>query len=47
LKAFDLTAVPVKATLMERFGNAIPLQEPVVSPADLYVSDLLSEVGIP
>jgi hypothetical protein len=45
LKDFDLDPAPVKAKLKERYGDKVPLDEPVVSPADLYASPLLVNAG--
>jgi uncharacterized protein YycO len=38
---FDLTSDIVKQIIKERYGNSIPLQETVISPADIFESDLL------
>ncbi len=35
---FDLTDALVAATLRERYGANVPLDEPVISPADLYAA---------
>ncbi len=42
---FDLSAPAVRAKLAERYGTAIPLHEPVISPARLYDSELLMTVA--
>lgn len=41
LKDFDLTHPAVKQKLKERYGNNIPLNEKVVSPASIFNSELL------
>ena len=41
---FDLSHPAVQQKLKERFGDAIPLDEPVISPADMFDSDLLVTV---
>lgn len=45
LKDFDLTSKEVKGKLEERYGTKIPLDEEVVSPADIFNSELLREVS--
>jgi hypothetical protein len=44
LKEFDLTHPIVKAKLEERYGNKIPYEENVISPAALFDSELLETV---
>ncbi|MCB0852796.1 MAG: YiiX family permuted papain-like enzyme [Bacteroidetes bacterium] len=44
LRTFDLTHPVVKNKLKERYGANIPLSEKVVTPEDVYQSDLLMEV---
>jgi uncharacterized protein YycO len=44
LKDFDLTNPIVKQKLQERYGNNIPLDEIVISPATMYDSDKLKTV---
>lgn len=44
LKDFDLSSVPVKAKLAERYGNNIPMEELVISPESIYQSDKLITV---
>ena len=44
LKDFDLTAPEVQLKLKERYGDSIPLNETVVSPAAIFNSPLLVEV---
>jgi hypothetical protein len=41
LKEFDLTSNEVKKKLEERYGNKIPENEMVISPDNMYKSDLL------
>lgn len=41
---YDLTNPIVKKTLHERYGNKIPLEEPMISPGDIFNSDLLVTV---
>ncbi|RYD83050.1 MAG: YiiX family permuted papain-like enzyme [Sphingobacteriales bacterium] len=43
-KEYDFTHPVVKQQLKERFGNNIPMEENIVSPEDIYKSDLLVEV---
>jgi hypothetical protein len=40
----DLTDPLVVAKLQERFGDEIPAEEPVISPAEMYASELLVTV---
>lgn len=44
LKSFDLTSNEVKQILAERYGSTIPYEETVISPADIFNSDLLIEI---
>lgn len=44
LKDFDLTNEVVKRKLKERYGRNIPLNEPVISPAAIFNSELLITV---
>ena len=44
LGAFDLTDPVVKRKLAERYGRAVPLDEPVISPAAVFGSEELVEV---
>jgi hypothetical protein len=44
LHEFDLTDPAVKAKLRERYGDAVPLDEPVISPAAMFASPLLEVV---
>ena len=41
---FNLTGPLVEKELKERYGAAVPLDEPVVAPSDLFDSDLLTQV---
>lgn len=41
---FDLTHPVVRAKAEERYGDSLPLDEPVVAPADLFNSELLVEL---
>lgn len=44
LVSFDLTSPVVKAKLTERYGDKVPLDERVISPASIFNSPLLQEV---
>jgi hypothetical protein len=44
MKDFDLTSPAVAAKLRERFGNKVPLNETVISPAAMFDSTLLTTV---
>lgn len=44
LKDFDLSNPVVKAKLQERYGHNIPMDEKVISPADVYESELLETI---
>ncbi len=44
LKDFDLSAKPVQAKMKERYGNNIPYDEKVISPASMFQSELLETV---
>ncbi|HEX3006012.1 MAG TPA: YiiX family permuted papain-like enzyme, partial [Bacteroidales bacterium] len=44
LKEFDLDHPAVRAKMKERYGNKIPMDEPVISPAAIYNSNLLRTV---
>jgi uncharacterized protein YycO len=41
LGEFDLSAPEIKKIMKERYGNKIPLQEMVISPAAMFESELL------
>lgn len=45
LKDFDLSSAEVKSKLKERYGNQIPLEETVISPASVFNSDLLTTIA--
>ncbi|MFP9098233.1 YiiX family permuted papain-like enzyme [Flavobacterium sp. RHBU_24] len=44
LKDFDLSNAAVQQKMKERYGNTIPLDEAVISPAEIYESELLKTV---
>ena len=44
LSDFDLNNPLVKEKLNEKYGNKIPLNEPMVSPEDIFRSTLLSDI---
>ncbi len=44
LSAFDLSSDIVRTKLHERFGDQVPLREPVISPAAMFESLLLESV---
>ncbi|RZL12730.1 MAG: YiiX family permuted papain-like enzyme [Hymenobacter sp.] len=44
LRDFDLTSPAVQAKLRERYGNRLPLSEPVISPASIFNSPELVTV---
>lgn len=43
---FDLSSAAVKNKMKERYGNKIPLNELVISPAAIFESELLEEIAI-
>ena len=45
LRDFDLTSPAVQAKLRERYGNRLPLNEPVISPASIFNSPELVTVA--
>jgi hypothetical protein len=45
LRDFDLTDAVVKAKMRERYGEEVPLDEPVISPAAMFESPLLEMVA--
>jgi hypothetical protein len=45
LREFKLSTPAVKAKLHERYGNNIPLDEPVISPKSMFNSQLLTVVA--
>ncbi len=44
IESFDLTDPVVQAKILERFAGPPPAGEPVISPADMFASDLLVTV---
>jgi len=44
LREFDLTDPVVRAKMRERYGDHVPLKEPVISPAAMYDSPLLETI---
>lgn len=44
LSSFDLSSDAVKKKMKERYGDKVPLEEPVISPAAVFESDLLVTV---
>jgi hypothetical protein len=44
LRDFDLSSGVVKKKMEERYGDEVPLDETVVSPGDMFLSDLLITV---
>lgn len=44
LKDFDLSNPKVKKLMKERYGENIPLDEKVISPASMFKSEMLTEV---
>lgn len=44
LRDFDLSAPVVRAKMRERYGAQVPFDEPVISPATIFASPLLTEV---
>jgi len=46
MRDFDLSSPLVQQQLKERYGNNIPLDEQVISPARIYNSDLLETVSV-
>jgi|SRR5688572_22779113 len=45
LREFDLSSKLVQQKLREHYGNAVPLDEPVISPVSVFNSDLLETVS--
>jgi hypothetical protein len=41
LRDFDLSDPIVKSKMKERYGNHIPMEEPVISPGEMFSADLL------
>lgn len=44
MREYDLSHPVVKATMRDRYGNNVPLDEPMVSPGNIYNSNLLQTV---
>jgi len=44
LREFDLSDPAVRAKIRERYGNAVPLAEPVISPAAMFSAKSLETV---
>lgn len=44
LRDFDLSSAIVKTIMAERYGDAVPLNEDVISPEDMFISDKLEFV---
>jgi hypothetical protein len=44
LGEYDLSSPIVKKILFERYGNKVPLEEPMISPGNIFLSDLLVTV---
>lgn len=44
MKEYDLSHPLVKSVMKERYGNNVPLNEPMVSPGNIYISPLLTTV---
>ncbi|MGE8657183.1 MAG: YiiX family permuted papain-like enzyme [Achromobacter sp.] len=44
LKQFDLSSPAVRAKMRERYGKDIPWEEPIISPAAMFASPLLTTV---
>lgn len=45
LRDFDLTHPLVRQKMKERYGTRIPWNDPVISPAEMFASDRLVEIG--
>jgi len=45
LREFNLSDPIVRAKLRERFGDNVPLEEPVISPSAMFDSTALETVG--
>jgi uncharacterized protein YycO len=44
LREFDLTDTAVRAKMRERYGNTVPLAEPVISPEAMFAAKILTTV---
>jgi hypothetical protein len=47
LRTFDLSDPVVREKMRERYGDALPLDEPVISPAAMFEADALITVAVP
>ena len=47
IRDFNLSDPAVRKKLKERYGDSIPLNEPVISPVAMFDSPLLSTIGTP
>jgi len=45
LRAFDLSDTAVRTKMKERYGEHVPLESPVISPASMFESKVLVDVG--
>jgi hypothetical protein len=45
LRDFDLSSEAVKKKMKERYGDAIPMDETVISPVAIFESELLMTVA--
>ena len=45
LREFDLSDVAVKAKMKERYGKHVPMEEPVISPGEMFSSETLKVVA--
>lgn len=45
LRDLDLSDVTVKAKMKERYGNNIPMEETIISPGEMFSSELLNVVA--
>jgi len=44
LRDFDLSDIAVKTMMKERYGNHVPMEETVISPGEMFSSDVLKVV---
>ena len=47
LRDFDLADPAVRAKMQQRYGDRVPLDEPVISPARVFSSPLLIDIKLP
>jgi len=47
LREFDLADALVRAKMQQRYGDKVPLDEPVISPARVFASPRLIEIKLP